>query len=161
MPMRYAAGMSVVMQILYRVRKIVFRTFRVRTRGAKVMVFNPAGELLLIRNSYGRTHLYVLPGGGIGRRETPEAAAAREVKEEVGLDVTGLVRVSEHFNGAEGKRDTIFLFAAKADGAPTIDNMEVEEAGFFTLDRLPEYISNATLRRIAEYRGERTPDGRW
>jgi ADP-ribose pyrophosphatase YjhB (NUDIX family) len=149
------------MQILYRVRKAVFRVFRVKTRGAKVMVFNPAGELLLIRNSYGPTHLWVLPGGGINRRESPEAAGAREVKEEVGLEVTGLTRLSEHFNGAEGKRDTIFLFAAKADGEPEIDRVELEEARFFPLDRLPDSVSTATLRRIAEYRGERTPDGRW
>jgi 8-oxo-dGTP pyrophosphatase MutT (NUDIX family) len=153
--------MRLVMQILYRVRKVVFRTFKVRTRGAKVMVFNRAGELLLIRNSYGRTHLWVLPGGGIGRRETPEAAGAREVKEEVGLEVTHLTRVSEHFNGAEGKRDTIYLFTARAEGTPKIDNLELEEARFFGLDALPENISTATLRRIAEYRGERTPDGRW
>jgi 8-oxo-dGTP pyrophosphatase MutT (NUDIX family) len=149
------------MQILYRVRKTVFRAFRVRTRGAKVMVFNGAGELLLIRNSYGGTHLWVLPGGGIGRSESPEAAGAREVKEEVGLDVTGLTRVSEHFNGAEGKRDTIYLFTARAEGAPQIDNLEVEEARFCPLTALPENVSTATLRRIAEYRGERAADGRW
>ena len=153
--------MRLLMQIIYRVRKLVFRTFRVRTRGAKVMVFNPAGELLLIRNSYGRTHLWVLPGGGIGRRETPEAAGAREVKEEVGLEVTHLTRVSEHFNGAEGKRDTIFLFTAQAEGTPTIDALEVEEARFFPLDALPKTASTATLRRIAEYKQERTPDGHW
>jgi 8-oxo-dGTP pyrophosphatase MutT (NUDIX family) len=157
----YGAAMQIVMQILYRVRKIVFRTLKVRTRGAKVMVFNSAGELLLIRNSYGRTHLWVLPGGGIGRRETPEAAGAREVREEVGLAVTNLTRVSEHFNGAEGKRDTITLFTARADGTPKTDNLEVEEARFFSLHALPETVSKATLRRIAEHRRERTPDGRW
>jgi 8-oxo-dGTP pyrophosphatase MutT (NUDIX family) len=124
-------------------------------------VFNPAGELLLIRNSYGKTHLWVLPGGGIGRRETPEAAAAREVKEEVGLEVTHLTRISEHFNGAEGKRDTIYLFTARTDGTPSIDNLEVEEARFFALNGLPETISNATQRRIAELMYERPPDGRW
>jgi ADP-ribose pyrophosphatase YjhB (NUDIX family) len=153
--------MRLVMQILYRARRLVHRVLRVRTRGAKVMVFNAAGELLLIRNSYGPTHLFVLPGGGIGRRETPESAAAREVKEEVGLEARRLVRVSEHFNGAEGKRDTITLFTALADGAPRIDNLEVEEARFFPLGALPANVSNATLRRIAEHRGERAVDGRW
>jgi ADP-ribose pyrophosphatase YjhB (NUDIX family) len=153
--------MRLVMQILYRARRFVHRVLRVRTRGAKVMVFNAAGELLLIRNSYGRTQLFVLPGGGIGRRETPESAAAREVKEEVGLEVRRLVRVSEHFNGAEGKRDTITLFTALAEGAPRIDNLEVEEARFFPLGALPANVSSATLRRIAEHRGERAADGRW
>jgi 8-oxo-dGTP pyrophosphatase MutT (NUDIX family) len=153
--------MRLLLQIGYRVRKFVFRVFRVRTSGAKVMVFNPAGELLLIRNSYGKTHLWVLPGGGIGRRETPEAAAAREVKEEVGLEVTHLTRISEHFNGAEGKRDMITLFTARTAGTPSIDNLEVEEARFFALNGLPETISNATQCRIAELMYERPPDGRW
>ncbi len=150
-----------VMQLLYQARRLVHRILRVRTRGAKVMVFDASGALLLIRNSYGRTGAWVLPGGGVGRRETVEAAAAREVREETGLVVHGLVRVSEHFNGAEGKRDTITVFAARADGAPRIDNLEVEEARFFPLDRLPAEVSGATLRRIAEHRGARAADGRW
>ena len=153
--------MRIALQILYLGRKLLYRALRVRTRGAKAMVFNPRGELLLIRNSYGPTHLFVLPGGGIGRRETPEAAAAREVREEVGLKVRQLARVSEHLNTREGKRDTIFLFNAVADGSPRIDNREVEEARFFALDALPENVSDSRLRRIAEFRGERTPDGGW
>jgi ADP-ribose pyrophosphatase YjhB (NUDIX family) len=153
--------MRILLQIAYRLRRFAFRVLRVRTRGAKTMVFNRAGELLLIRNSYGRTHLWVLPGGGIGRRESPEAAAAREVKEETGLDVSDVRFLSVHANNAEGKRDTIHLFAARADAEPNADAFEVEEARFFALDKLPREVSRATLRRIAEFRGERPADGRW
>ena len=153
--------MRSAMQIVYRCRKLLYRLLRLRTFGVKAMVFDPAGKLLLIRNSYGPTHLWVLPGGGIGRGETPEAAAAREVKEEVGLEVRQLARVSQHFSAREGKRDSIVLFTAQADGEPRIDRLEVEEARFFPLDALPETVSASTLRRIAEYRGERAPDGAW
>jgi len=153
--------MSMIMQIGWRLRRFAFRLFKVRTRGAKAMVFNGEGELLLIRNSYGRSHLWVLPGGGIGRRESPQDAAAREVKEETGLAVRELRLLSVHANEGEGKRDTIHLFAARADGAPNADAFEVDEAKFFALDRLPATVSKATLRRIAEYKGERAPDGRW
>jgi ADP-ribose pyrophosphatase YjhB (NUDIX family) len=153
--------MSPAMQILYKVRNLALRLLRLRTLGVKVMLFNPKGELLLIRNSYGRSQLYVLPGGGVGRRETPQAAAAREILEEVGLAVQRLALVSTHFSAAEGKRDTIHLFSGIAEGAPQADALEVEEAGFFPLDGLPEAVSAATLRRIAEYRGERRADGSW
>ena len=153
--------MRLLLQTLYKLRKAAFRLLRVRTRGAKAMVFNRRGDLLLIRNSYGRSHLWVLPGGGIGRRETPEAAAVREVREEVGLEARSLAFVSQHFNDSEGKRDTIHLFRAAADGEPHADRFEVEEARFFALDALPENVSTATLRRIAEHRGEREADGRW
>ena len=153
--------MRLLLQLAWRLRRGVYRLLRVRTRGAKVMAFNPAGELLLIRNSYGRTHLFVLPGGGIGRGETPEAAAARELKEETGLEAGSLRFVSAHANTAEGKRDTVHLFTARVNGAPEADGLELEEARFFPPDALPENVSKATLRRIAEHRGERTPDGRW
>ena len=150
-----------LLQIAWRLRKLTFRLLRVRTRGAKVMAFNAAGELLLIRNSYGRTHLFVLPGGGIGRRETPEAAAARELREETGLEAQELRFVSTHANRAEGKRDTVHLFTARVEGVPRADGFELQEARFFPLDSLPENVSKATRRRIREHRGERTPDGRW
>ena len=153
--------MRLLLQPLYRLRKAAFRLLRVRTRGAKVMLFNPKGDLLLIRNSYGRRNEWVLPGGGIGRRETPEAAAARELREEVGLEGRDIALVSRHFNDGEGKRDTIHLFRAVAEGEPRADRFEVEEARFFPLDALPEIVSAATLRRIAEYRGARDRDGRW
>ncbi len=134
---------------------------RWKTRGVKVMLFNESGELLLIRNSYGKTHLHVLPGGGIRRSETPAAAAAREVREEVGLSVEGLAPFAAYRNEAEGKRDTVHLFTASTREAPRPDGVEVEEARFFPLEALPDTISDATLRRIAEYRGEKAVDGAW
>jgi ADP-ribose pyrophosphatase YjhB (NUDIX family) len=153
--------MRALMQIGYRARRFLLRLLRMRTRGVKVMVFNAAGELLLVRNSYGRTDLFVLPGGGIGRSETPEAAATREVREETGLAVERLAFVSRHHSRAEGKRDTIHLFQAEAGGEPVTDSREVEEARFFPLGRLPRCVSASTLRRIAEHRGEAVPDGLW
>lgn len=64
-------------------------------------------------------------------------------------------------SGAEGKRDTIHLFKAIVDELPKVDGVEVIEARFFALDALPDGVSPATLRRIAEMKGERPVDGRW
>jgi 8-oxo-dGTP pyrophosphatase MutT (NUDIX family) len=153
--------MRILLQIGWRVRNVLFRLFRVRTRGAKVMVFNDAGALLLIRNSYGPTHLWVLPGGGIGRQEAPDAAAAREVREETGIAVRDLAFLGCYANEGEGKRDTIHLFTARADGEPKIDAFEIAEARFFALDALPDTVSGATRRRVAEYLGQAQPNGRW
>jgi ADP-ribose pyrophosphatase YjhB (NUDIX family) len=153
--------MGALMQIGFHLRRFAFKALRLRTRGVKVMVFNPAGEILLIRNSYGRSDLFALPGGGIGRSETPDQAAAREVKEETGLGVRDLALVSIHGSTAEGKRDTIHLFSAIAEGAPIADGVEVDEARFFPLDALPDNITVSTLRRIAERGGDRAVDGLW
>ncbi|HEY0413371.1 MAG TPA: NUDIX domain-containing protein [Allosphingosinicella sp.] len=153
--------MRAAMQIGYRIRRLLHRGLRIRTRGVKVMVFNAAGELLLVRNSYGQRHLFVLPGGGVGRRESEETAAAREVREELGIEAGPLVLVSVHASTGEGKRDTVHLFRAVTDATPVADGVEVEEARFFPLDALPERLSAATARRIEELRGTRPRDGGW
>lgn len=143
------------------VRLWLLRLTGLPTKGVKVMLFNRGGELLLIRNSYGRRDQWGFPGGGIGRSESPEAAARREVREELGCEVAELRYLSTHLSTSEGKRDTIHLFAALAEGEPAPDHFEVEEARFFALERLPAEVSDATLRRIREYRGEAEPERGW
>lgn len=150
-----------VLHFLHRCRHLALRLLRLKTRGVKVMAFNPAGELLLVRNTYGQSHLFLLPGGGIERRESPAEAAARELKEETGLKAERLEARSTHTSRHEGRRDTIHLFTALATEAPKVCGIEVQEARFFPLDALPDNVSAATLRRIAEYRGERPVTERW
>ena len=99
--------------------------------------------------------------GGIRPFEAPEAAAVREVREELGCALTGLAFVSVHETQKEGKKDTVHLYRARAAGEVGIDGFEITEARYFALDALPASVSPATLRRIAEFRGERDPDGSW
>jgi ADP-ribose pyrophosphatase YjhB (NUDIX family) len=55
------------------------------------MVFDPEGRVLLIRCAVEREHgefvFWLTPGGEIEEGETPEQAAARELREELGLSV--------------------------------------------------------------------------
>ncbi|HTU09255.1 MAG TPA: NUDIX domain-containing protein [Allosphingosinicella sp.] len=146
---------------LYRVQRRLWRILRPRTRGVKVMLFSEAGELLLVRNTYGRTDLFVLPGGGVRPFEAPEAAARREVKEELGCGVAALAFVSIHASTHEGKRDTVHLYRARPTGSVRADGFEVAEARFFALDALPPSVSPATLRRIEEHRGLRAASESW
>jgi 8-oxo-dGTP pyrophosphatase MutT (NUDIX family) len=153
--------MRAVIQIAYMARRGLLALFRVRTTGVKVMIFNPSGELLLIRNGYGDSGLYLLPGGGVSRRESTQAAAIREVREELGIAVQDIEPLWSYESSREGKRDTIHVFKATTRELPTPDDLEVVEARFFPLDALPERVSPATRRRIAEVKGERPIDGRW
>jgi ADP-ribose pyrophosphatase YjhB (NUDIX family) len=97
----------------------------------------------------------------VGRRESPEEAAVREVREELDVGVADLALIATYESSAEGKRDTIHLFKARALDIPATESIEVAEARFFPLDALPEGVSPATLRRIFEIGGERPIDGRW
>ncbi len=81
--------MRPLLQLAHHLRRAVFRLLRVQTIGVKVMLFDGDGRLLLVRNSYGKTQQHLLPGGGVKRREAPMAAAAREVREEVGVEAVG------------------------------------------------------------------------
>ncbi|MFG2616264.1 NUDIX domain-containing protein [Streptomyces sp. NPDC048507] len=56
---------------------------------ANVLFTDRAGGVLLVRPGYGEPGRWLLPGGGVDSDlgETPRAAAAREVREEIGLDL--------------------------------------------------------------------------
>jgi ADP-ribose pyrophosphatase YjhB (NUDIX family) len=149
------------LEFAYRIQRRLWRLLRPRTRGVKVMLFNRDGEVLLIRNSYGASNLYVLPGGGVRPWESVERAAHREIREELGCSIERLALVSTHFTSAEGKRDTVHLFEARLTGVPRADGREVADARFFSVQSLPEAISPATARRLAERSGQAVPDGSW
>jgi ADP-ribose pyrophosphatase YjhB (NUDIX family) len=56
---------------------------------ASVLFTDARGRILLVQPAYGRTDRWNLPGGGVDSDlgETPRAAAAREVREELGLEL--------------------------------------------------------------------------
>ena len=58
---------------------------KVPIAGVSIIITNIAGDVLLLKHSYGPS-VWALPGGGLGRGEDPEAAARREVREELGVD---------------------------------------------------------------------------
>ena len=150
-----------LLNFLFAIQKQAWRLLRPRTRGVKVMIFRANGDLLLVRNTYGRPDLFVLPGGGVRPFEDPAEAARREIREELGVEVTELSLLSRHASTAEGKRDDIFLFEGHTDAAPRVDGFELHEARFAAIGDLPAETSPATRRRIEERLGIRNADGHW
>ena len=153
--------MKRAVDLAFRMQKWLWTLFRPNSRGVKVLLFNDAGELMLIRNSYGRSDLFVLPGGGIRPWEAPEKAALREIREELGCLAAALHPVSTHFSDAEGKRDTIHLFSAKAQAhsGPTISRSRKRNS--FRSMRFRKTFPPRRLRRIEERLGKRMKDGTW
>ncbi|WP_429628671.1 NUDIX hydrolase [Tunturiibacter psychrotolerans] len=92
-----------------------------KRRTARVMLFDEAGNVLLIRFVVPRVDgefvFWALPGGEIEAGETEIEAAVREVREELGLElaVTGPVYCdrNQFLHQGEMQDNTDFLFRAK------------------------------------------------
>lgn len=98
-----------------------------RTEGAHVLVTDAAGRILAVRTTYLGAG-WMLPGGRVERSETPHAAAARETREETGLEVTvdRLLVVDAHRGGTVS-----FVFAARlVGGALSPQFGEIAEVGW-------------------------------
>lgn len=106
-------------------------------RSARVLVFNPAGRVLLIRCEVVRRDgklfvFWLTPGGEIEPDEEPLAAARRELREELGveLDVRGPVYTEQNqFEHMGEMRDNLdFYFVARcAAEAPRLRGVTTDE----------------------------------
>jgi 8-oxo-dGTP pyrophosphatase MutT (NUDIX family) len=102
-------------------------------QGAAVAVWHD-GRVLVIRNSYRKSLRF--PAGGIAGREHHRAAAARELREEVGIAVPPetLEYVGEFLEVTEYAADHVHLYSLHCGEAPSVqvDGREVVHAEFLT-----------------------------
>jgi len=128
-----------------------WRWSRGATLGARAMVIDGSGRILLIKHSY--VNGWHLPGGGVETGETMLSALTRELAEEANVKLTGQPRLHGlYFNKRASRRDHVALFVVREfiQDAPPVPNHEIIEHGFFALDALPGDVSRATRARIAE-----------
>lgn len=129
------------------VRRRWWRLAQVRLQGSRVLAFDARGRLLLVRHSYGSSS-WMLPGGGIARREDPLAAALRELAEETGLtlaDPRCLAALDEPLYGTVNR---VHLVTGRAEGVLAIDGREIIAAAFFAPHSLPADLSPALMREL-------------
>ena len=131
-------------RVLYRLadrtRRVWWRIRKPRGRGVHVVVFNEAGRVLLVRHSYGPA-VWAVPGGGVGRREDPAAAAAREMREELGCELAQLVAAGPYEADELGLRSEQIVFAARLAGEPVADRREIVAVEWFDPANLPANTS--------------------
>lgn len=99
-------------------------------------------------------------GGGVEPGESAELAASREMVEETGYRPTAPMPLFGLYHNTNSltNRDHVALFLCRdfEIAAAFAPNREIAEAGWFSIDDLPELTGPATRRRIGEiFRGER------
>lgn len=139
-----------------------FRVSRPMTLGARGIVLDAQGRVLLIRQTY--TRGWLLPGGGVEAGETMAQAFAREVREEGNVALSGEPELfGFYFNRRASRRDHVGLFVARDARAlgPRAPDSEIAAAEFFALDALPQDTTQATRARIAEVFGGAPKSAYW
>ena len=131
-PRQVADGaVRLALRLAFRLLKLWWRWRRPRYAGAVVALWC-RGRILLVEHSYRPG--WGMPGGGVGRDEAPQAAARREVAEELGLRLApeqlSLACIVE--DDWLGRRETVHIYEAKLDEEPAIviDNREIIAAEF-------------------------------
>ncbi len=122
------------------------------TLGVRAMVLDGPGRVLMVRHGYGPgLHL---PGGAVDPGESARAAVAREVEEEAAVRVVGETRLFHlYWNRRLAGRDHVALYVVRAfrpAPEPFRPSAEIVEAGFFPVADLPDDVTAATRRRLAE-----------
>lgn len=104
------------------------------------------GQLLLARSPHFPPGMYSALAGFVEAGETLEQCVAREVREEVGIEITNL----RYFRSQPWPFPNSLMLAFFADyagGTLTPDPVEISEAGWFPLDALPLLPDKISISR--------------
>lgn len=123
---------------------------------AIIVAVTRGDELLLAHNRSFRPGMFSLLAGFVDPGETLEQAVAREVREEVGIEVGGLRYVTSQ--PWPFPNSLMLGFRARwLSGTLAVDGKEIEQGGWFRRDALPEIPRRGTVARTlidAWVRGE-------
>lgn len=117
--------------------------------GVGIVVFNPAGQVLLLKHVFHPFAPWGVPSGWLDKREAPQEGALRELKEEAGLDAQ-LGDMLWMQRSQYPANEIVIFFAGYSSDEPVVSSFEILEARWFDPDQLPANMQEYTLRAIEQ-----------
>ena len=114
---------------------------------AVIVLVKDGDRVLLARKREWAPGRYALVAGFVDNGESLEGAVAREVKEEVGVDVTDIQYVGSQ-NWPFPSQIMLGFVATYAGGAVAVDEEELDDARWFPVDALPDGPSRHSIARF-------------
>lgn len=157
-----AGKSSFVERFVWRVLRVWFLLSRAHTLGVRGAAFDASGRVFLVKHTY--VTGWHLPGGGVETGESFHAALVRELAEEGNLQLGDPAQLfGIYHNKNTSRRDHVALYVCRnvvqTQNHP--GDREIAESGFFPVDALPEEVTPATGRRLAEIMDNAPPSQKW
>jgi NAD+ diphosphatase len=117
-----------------------------RLAPAIIVLVERGNELLLARSRHFMPRMYSVLAGFVEPGESLEEAVVREVREEVGISVKDI----KYFGSQPWPFPHSLMVgftATYAGGKISLDDSEIEDAGWFTADRLPRIPGKISIAR--------------
>lgn len=111
------------------------------------VVLDPEGRVLLLEHVFRAGSAWGIPGGFVNRREQPEAALRRELREEVGLELETVELALVRTLLVTDQLEIVFLARARGEARPR--NAEVKSLQWVSPDALPPDIPKTQRALIA------------
>lgn len=149
-----------MLRLVYLAYRVYCFFVRPLTLGVRVALLKD-GQVVLVRHTY--IPGWYLPGGGVKRGETLEAAARREAREEVGAELGNIHLAGAYSNFTEWKSDHNLLFVSTDFTRTGKHDHEIAEIRTFSMDALPHDLWPGHRQRLQEYLAgaERPMLGEW